>query len=198
MFVSQLSQSLVVKDSTLRRIKTGMEQEFCILNMVESIRKQENKMQQNINIMALLTLAQSGKNQDIVSAGVSDIIEADDELSAAIADIEKESRTAAIKAAATTIVELDGASNRAIEMRVLELRALRHRERELQAQIEGINTARAYGKETRNYLPLVRYVGVINHNANINSSLLFVPDGWKPTVKTEVKPVAKAKTAVKK
>ncbi len=80
-----------------------------------------------------------------------------DDLATELAELRKEEKRRTVRAAAEVIVTLDRLSNERIEKLRETLRETRKAEATLIASIEALAVAKAYAKETNNFLP-VRFV----------------------------------------
>ena len=137
------------------------------------------KVQTVVDFSVLLTLANFNDNAELKAAGVDDLISNDDELQKAIAVMQEKERGEAIQNAAKVILELSKDSNRVIESLVTDLRDIRQAEKNVLAKMKFINRARAYGKATRNYLPLLRALGMQVSIAEAMSGKFTIPDDFK-------------------
>lgn len=146
-----------------------------------------------INVAVLTALADKEMSDELASFGVTDLAGVNDELSTLINDAFAEERANANKAAARDIVALIKESNTEITANVQELRAVRRREAAISNRIANINRARAYGLETKNFIPLMVALG-LRVPASCKPELLQIPEGWQP--KSDVKkPAAATKKA---
>lgn len=112
-----------------------------------------------IDVMALAALTDNELSSVMKEAGI-EMVSNDDELSKAINDLAAEERAERMKAAARSIINTIQMANDALLSQVIELRAVRAKEKEIQSRIAKINRAKEYASQTRNYIPLLKLLGM--------------------------------------
>lgn len=119
---------------------------------------------------------------------------ADDEIINAIHEIQRKERAASIEAAAKEIYQLNIDAVRKIKEEILRIRNLKKEIAKSKQEIDKIQKALAYGKETRNYIPLLN---TIQPNAITNidftqydpnkdhTEYFYIPSDWEPSTPIE-------------
>lgn len=107
----------------------------------------------------------------------------DDGLKDAIQEALKNERKLQLESAANSIISLLRKADEATEQRVSQLRAIRKSEQDKLAELKKVSLARAYGKETNNWIPLCRLVLPYSQWPEVTNEDIVreVPKDWKPT-----------------
>jgi hypothetical protein len=150
---------------------------------------QQKGRETSIMSNAIIRLADSQFNKEVVELGGSNIGLSSD-LKEALAELQEKDRKESAKAAATEVMNLLKLAEGHIERKVEVIQNARRQEALAKKEILDFQKARAYGLATNNFVPLAVLTGHIWKGDISNKSLLEIdesklPEGWdkKPEAK---------------
>lgn len=130
---------------------------------------------ENINMNAIIRLADSQLNKDMEEFGALPI-----DIREALVGMQETAKKDAAQAAAKEVMALLSNTSKQVEYKVNEIRSYRKSIDGLKDGLEAISRAKAYGLETSNFIPLAILAGQISASSIDNKDLTKVPEDWKP------------------
>lgn len=127
---------------------------------------------------AIIRLADSQLSKQIEDFGGLQL-----DIREALEEMQKEEQKTAALQAAKEVMQVLKAANNHIEVAVLTIRDARKTEQRAKERITALNKAKAYGKATNNFVPLLVLLGKISEYDVENKELLKIdesklPEGW--------------------